>query len=159
MNHTVNKLDGDVLALVPWAFFAHKEQDSSSRRIWNCSSSSQFSPRHPCSPLAAEYLISWSISVTNLSNRNNHPEIIRSVLVIRITLLISVKSIRSILICARWEFYSVSGQNKGEMFLSGHACDDCLYLDVNIWIENIISGLELCMNMLRKKNFLLHAAK
>lgn len=160
MNHGVNKLDGDILALMPWAFFLHtKSRILLPEGIWNCSSSSQFSPRHPHSLLGAEYLISWSISIANLSNRNNHPKMIRSALVIRITLLISAKSIRSVLISAEWEFYSVNGQNRRNMLLLGHAYFDYLYLDVNIWIKNIPTGHELCMITLQKNHILLHVAK
>lgn len=140
-------------------FFHIKSRNLPPEGIWNFPSSSQFSPRYPCSLVAAEYLISWSISITNLSNRNNHPKMIRSALLMRITLLISVKSIRSILISARWEFYSASGQNKGNMLLSGHAYDDCFYLDVNIWVVHIITGHEHWMKMLQKKHILLHVAK
>lgn len=149
MSHTVNRLDGDIVALTPWALLHIKSKILLPEGIWNCTSSSQFSPRHPCSPLAAEYLISWSISIINLSNRNNHHKITRSALIISIALLKSIKSIRSTLICARWEFYPASRQNKGNTLLSGHAYDDCLYLEVHIWIEKIITSYSLAMSFVR----------
>lgn len=170
MNHAVNKLDGDILALTPRALLHTKNRILLPEGIWNCTSSSQFSPRHPRSPLAAEYLISWSISIINLSNRNNHRKIIMSALIISIALLKSIKSIRSTLICARWEFCPASRQNKGNTFLSGHEYDDYLYLEVHIWIEKIITGYSLAMSFvwtccrkgifcyMRLKNLLLKSA-
>lgn len=155
MNHTVNKLDGDILALMPWVLLHTKNRILLPEGIWNCTSSSQFSPRHPCSPLAAEYLISWSISIINLSNRNNKHKIISSALVIRIALLISIKSISDWLICARWEFYP----DNRHFFLSRHA----YYLEVQVWVKKIITGYEscyeLCKNMLQERHILLHEAK
>lgn len=128
-----------------------------------CTSSSQFSPRHPCSPLAAEYLISWRIYIINLYNRNSHYRIIRPAFIISITLLKSIKSIRSTLIFMRWEFCLVSRQNKGNN-VSFRACMWWLSLlggthlnrkDYN-WLQ---SCYELCIKRCRKKHILLHEAK
>jgi len=115
MNHTVNKLDGDILALTPQTLLHTKSRIFLPGGIWNYTSSSQFSPRHPSSPLAAEYLISWSISIINLSNKNNHRNIIMSALIISIALSKSIKSIRSTLIFARCKFCPASRQNKGNI--------------------------------------------
>lgn len=171
MNHTVNKLDGNILAFTPQALLHINSRILLPEGIWNCTSSSQFSPRHSRSPLAAEYLISWSISIINFfSNRNNHHRIISSALIISVALLKSTKSIRSTLICARWEFCPASRQNKGNTFLSGHAYDDYFYLEVHIWIEMIITGYSLAMSFvwtcfrkgifcyIRLKNLLLKSA-
>lgn len=50
MNHTVNKLDGDILALMPRAFFAHKEQDPSSRRAMELLKLISIQPQAPTLP-------------------------------------------------------------------------------------------------------------
>lgn len=85
MNHTVSKLDGDILALTLQKMLNTKSGIFPPKGIQNYKGSSHFSPRHPHSLLAAEYLIPWHISIINLSNRNNHRKIIQHALIIKIS--------------------------------------------------------------------------